>query len=63
MRAGHDPLAVEWQWPFVRLLRYVHAEMRRAGTKTYFTNKPQVSMAELETARARVLSALDDALL
>jgi hypothetical protein len=51
---------VSWSWPFLRLLRFIHADLRRNGVKCYFTNRPQVSLADLKAKSDNLLSELDD---
>jgi hypothetical protein len=60
VRCGHDPDVVSWSWPFLRLLRFIHADLRRNGVKCYFTNRPQVSLADLKAKSDNLLSELDD---
>ena len=50
---------VSWSWPFLRLLRFIHADLRRNGVKCYFTNRPQVNLSDLKAKANAVLSDLD----
>lgn len=45
----------------MRLLRFIHADLRRNGVKCYFANKPQLNLADLATQRAALLDDLEDA--
>gem|GEM_PF-3168908 len=61
MSHGHDPYVVGWQWPLKLLLRFLHAELRKQGVRTYkLTGRTPVTQATLDAHLSAFRSDLDE---